>query len=352
VRAGRGVLAFIDVLSRDWTRGATALAWVIGIAAGCDACSLMTSLSDLAGGGGGDAGSALTALEAGTSGEATPGPFSGGDSGTQGGGDDAGSPPPGDAAGGASADGPGDAPAPLDASGDSGVHIDAAATSFCASLIPAPLFCDDFDEGALATPWDQVTGTNGSAALSTSASVSSPEAMLAKVTAQAKANNIDVAAYKSFPAKQGASGVCTLAFDMRIDAGDTSSASDALLAGIQLWNGSASWALGPEVFYNSSSGAFDVSLTEDSPTTSTTHVTSTSISLGVWTHVEVALVLPAASGGATEATLSLDGAEAVAAIVHVTTSNPIPEAIAGITYATPTAAGWAVRYDNVTFDEL
>jgi hypothetical protein len=169
------------------------------------------------------------------------------------------------------------------------------------------------------------------------------------VTANAAANNVDVAGYKSLPAKQGVAGTVTLAFDVRIDAGDTSSASDALLGSIQLWNGSATWDLELEVSYDSAATAYAASLSEDTPYVS--HATSKTIPTGAWTHVSMTIVLPTGSGGATTATLSIGGSLAISTTVHVSTSTPIPEAILGFGYATPAAGGWSVRYDNVTLDE-
>ncbi len=119
--------------------------------------------------------------------------------------------------------------------------VDAAPPPYCASLSTAPLFCDDFDEGAIATGWDQVTGMSGTVALDGTYFTSPPKAMLVSVNASAPEGNIDLAGYKSFAAKQGVAGTYTVAFDLRIDAADTSSASDSVLGAIQLYNGSSMW---------------------------------------------------------------------------------------------------------------
>ena len=227
---------------------------------------------------------------------------------------------------------------------------DSAPSPFCASLTPAPLFCDDFDEGALAAPWDQLATTSGSEVLSTSSYVSAPYAMLVTVNPNASVTAIDVAGYKSFTAKQGVAGTATATFDIRIDTADESSASDAILGAIQLWNGSAYWDLELEVFYASSTGDFTVSMSEDG-TSYVQHAVTPHLPMHAWTRVTLGITLPAGSGGSTTATMAFNGTNVASDTVHVSTSDPIPEILIGTTYATPSSGGWSVAYDNVTFDE-
>jgi hypothetical protein len=225
-----------------------------------------------------------------------------------------------------------------------------APVGYCAGLTPTPLFCDDFDEGALAAPWDQVIGTSGHATLDTTFAVSPPDAMLTTVNAGATAASVDVAGYKSFSAKQAVAGTYALAFDIRVDKADTSSGSDAVLAAIALWNGSAVWSLELEVSYASATGDLTASLTENSASDYAQHAASEHLSMGGWMRVSIAITLPAGSGGTAPATMTFNGIQVAAATVHVTTSNPVPEIVVGPTFATPGSSGWVVRYDNVTFD--
>ena len=324
------------------------------IAGGMAACSLVTSLDGLTGGAPGAGTDALDAsvladaavgadvgpaAAAGDAGEDAVG--IGGETGE----DDATAPPDGgaDARTGVPADAATDAPRRTRRSPEA-----ASSGGYCASLSAAPLFCDDFDEGALATPWDQITHVDGTETLNGAFYTSPPNALLAGVTAESPSASIDVAAYKSFPAEQGVAATWTLAFDFRIDAADTSSNSDSVLAAIQLWNGSAAWDLELEVSYVAASGDFSASMTEDSPEVD--HAASAHLKMSAWTRVALSIALPVGSGGATPATLSFDGAVVASATVHVSTTDPIPEIVLGATYATPAAGGWAVRYDDVTFD--
>lgn len=240
---------------------------------------------------------------------------------------------------------------------DTGTTREAEASAppvgFCAGLTPTPLFCDDFDEGTpIAAPWDQLSTTGGAETVSGASFVSSPDSMLVAVTPNQSVSSIDLAGYKSFNSKQGATGTATLTFEIRIDAADTSSASDAILGAIQLWNGSAYYDLELEVFYVSSTNDFQVSMSEyGSTSTYTEHVVTPHIPFATWTKVAIGVTLPASGGGTAPATLSLNGATAASITAHVTTSDPIPEILVGTTFATPTAGGWSIAYDNVTFDE-
>ncbi len=342
------------------------------------ACSVITSLDGLAGGesdgGAGATGSSSVGASS-SSGGATGGTGSSSGLGSSGGsgsgsgsggtgsssgavgpgadaGDDAGGTSPNDGGGGAP---PPDASSPPDAgSKDSGGGNvpDSAPRPYCATVSPTPLFCDDFDEGtALATPWDQLATTGGSESLSTASVQSAPYAMLVTVNPNTSVTAIDVAGYKSLTAKQGVAGTATTSFEIRINAADQSSNSDAILGAIQLWNGSAYWDLELEVFYVSSSGDFKVSMSEDDGSTYVQHFVTPHLALGTWTRVTLSVVLPAGSAGATTATMAFNGTNVASDTVHVTTSNPIPEILIGTTFATPTSGGWSVAYDNLTFDD-
>jgi hypothetical protein len=323
---------------------ALAAIWTAGFAA---ACSL--ALDDLtSGNGASDAGERPPVLD----GDVTDGATSamqGGSDATGASGDDSGAVPTG---GDASDPPPGDSGSTgqgIDSGNAADAAKDAAASSYCAGLSPAPLFCDDFDEvGDLAVPpWDQVSGMNGTASVISAAYVSAPSSLLVQVNPNASA--ADVAGYKSFTAKQGATGVCTFAFDLRVDTADMSSSSDGILAAIQLWNGSAGWDLQLELSYASATSNLAVNFSEDAPYVS--HAVSQNLPLGEWTRVSMTIALPAGSGGATPATLSFNGTQVASATVHVTTNNPIPEILVGATLASASSSGWLAHYDNVTFDE-
>lgn len=236
---------------------------------------------------------------------------------------------------------------------DSGAPETAPPLGFCASLNPAPLFCDDFDEGtALATPWDMLASTNGAEVASAASYVSPPDSMLVTVNPNTADTAVDDAGYKSFPSKQGVAGTATMSFEMRVDAVDESATSDGILGAIQLWNGSTYWDLELEVFYEAATNDLEVSMSEDGNTVSyVQHFASTHLPLGTWTQVTLAIALPAGTNGAAPATLAFNGTTVASATVTVGTPTPIPEILVGTTYATPCAGGWSLAYDDVTFDD-
>jgi hypothetical protein len=230
--------------------------------------------------------------------------------------------------------------------------VDAAPPPYCSTVSPTPLYCNDFDQGALDPAWDQTTAVGGTATVVGGEWVSPPSSWQVAVNAGANESTVDIAGYKSFPAKQGASGTCNLQLQLRVDTADTSSAADGILTSIQLWNGSDAWDLELELSYDTAS-TFAVALTEESDYA--THPSGATITKGTWVSVGMTLVLPAGAGGATTATLSLDGTKVLTTTVHVLSGgaalpSPIPEILVGATYATSATSGWSVRYDNVTFD--
>ena len=81
------------------------------------------------------------------------------------------------------------------------------------------------------------------------------------------------------------------------------------------------------------------------------HPVTAHLPMATWTRVTLTIVLPTGAGGATNATMAFNGTTVLSATVHVSTSDPIPEILIGTTFATPTAGGWSIAYDNVTFDE-
>jgi hypothetical protein len=330
-------------------------AFLAALAVGLAGCSLVESLDGLTGGTAGDGagttgdGSDVTpgdgAAEATGFPDATAGE-SGADSGTAR--DSPGSDGGAAGEGGSEDSSVPDARTPPDDSG----KVDAPpALGFCASQSPAPMFCDDFDEGAANPAWDQVTGLGGSVAINDLESVSAPDSMVSTVDANQNEDDVDLAGYESLTAEQGVAGTVSLAFEIRIDAGDTSAAADAVLGAIQLYDGSALYDLELELMYASAT-TYAVSLTENAPYLE--HATGATVALATWTRVTMSVVLPAGAGGATSATLTV-GASTYSTTVHVTSggdpiATPIPEALVGVTFATPAAGGWSVRYDNVTFD--
>jgi hypothetical protein len=324
------------------------VATVALVAAGGAACSLVTSLDGLTTPGGDDAGS----------GDVASVPVV----------DAAGGKPPGKDAAPAGSDGEADAGAPSDASAstpdgasDASNASDAGPDGpYCASLVPAPLFCDDFDENtgdaaALAARWDLVSNTGGTATLSGGTFESPPDVML--ITTQPHTPFSDCAGYKSFTAQADKAGVYTLSFAIYLETPDTSNGANAVLSALQLFDPSGTWDLQLEVYYATPTAqtlrfSENASPSDGGKNTYTEHaIPGTSLPVGAWTRVQMVLDLKQPLGplGGNTATLVFDGNPIVAEVVNVTTVIGTPEIIVGVPYAAATTAGWTVRYDDVTF---
>jgi hypothetical protein len=321
--------------ARRW-RGALALT---AIASSGAACSFVTSFDGLAAGGndaapadngtfgGSDAGESVTTADGAADASVAPP-------------DDAGAAPGADASDAA-------ATLPVDAASEGGT---ADAGAYCAALDPAPLFCDDFDETPLKTPWDQVTGVGGTVALGTKVFTSPPFSML--VTSTAGAAAIDLAGYKSFTGA-ATKKTYTLSFELDVQQADTSATtSDAILAAIQLDEaGRPAWDLQLEVNYDVAAAALDVNLSENASFADgghlyTPHPVSATLPLGVWTRVSMVVVI-----GTTDAASLAFGAKSEESFtVSPGTVGAYPEILVGGTFAEKSTRGWIVSYDDVTFD--
>jgi hypothetical protein len=241
--------------------------------------------------------------------------------------------------------------AAVDASGVDGAAADAAPTGVpCSTRNPAPLFCDDFDQGTSNNLWGSIHTNEGSVVVNGADSVSSPHSMLVTVNADADPNVLDVAGIKTLPTNS-TSGKCTLAFDLKIDAGATTSGAVAVLGAIELNGASAVWDLELEVSYQSAASAFGLVLLEITPQVS--HAATQTIPMGTWARVEMSIVLPPAADGSASASLVLNGKTVVNTTVHVLASalpsGPLA-AYVGTNFATRASGGWSIRYDDVTFD--
>jgi hypothetical protein len=241
---------------------------------------------------------------------------------------------------------------------DAGAPLpDAAPTGYCALLSPAPLFCDDFDEGALRPPWNQVTGMNATVSLSNATAVSTPNAML--VTTVAGSQSVDGAGYKQFAPLTSAATTQKLDFDLRIEQGDQSNRSDAIVAAIQFYDSlNDVWDLQLEAYWDATTNKFTILLSEDGePGDGGTnqyysHTASAELAPNTWVHVtmELSMSSPLVAFGPATAKLSFDGTLiASASQLHIATTNPTPEILMGVTYVGSDNTGWTARYDDVTF---
>lgn len=237
---------------------------------------------------------------------------------------------------------------------DAGAIADGSAASdagFCATLTGSPLFCDDFDETALAAPWDQVTGTGGTVALTTTTFTSPPNAML--VTSLGQQSRIDLCGYKSLKSAP-TTGTYTLSFEINVVAPDTSaSTSDAILAALELVDPTGyRWALQFEVSYDATAQVIDLDLSENRSFTDggsqyTSHpVSAMTLPVGTWTRVAMVAII---GSGSESIALGLGSGSNASFSTSTGTSGAYPEILVGGTFAEKSPGGWTVAYDDVFF---
>lgn len=320
------------------------LTWVLPVAiAGCMAagCSLFTSFDGLTGGGGAaepddgsvapvgasDAGATASPHDASlrhdaSESGATPNPL-----------EDAAAPP-----------------------NDSGAIPESGATGYCASLSPAPRFCDDFDESTSLSKWDSTGSVHGLNNVSSAQSTSPSQSVASSSVAVSTGQVVDVGLYKLFPALTGIPRVETLSFDMYIDVIDSAHAALAVVGALAMRN--TTGGLHELQFVVTLNNGKVVptfpEYTEPGDGGATgyvAHGTTTTLSLKTWTRVTIELSMGNPNGGAGNAArLLFDGVQAATIGVNLSVSNPAPQLVLGLSYVSPPSDGWTVRYDNVTFD--
>jgi hypothetical protein len=297
------------------------------------ACTLLTNLDGLTGGGGSSDASTPEEGSADASGVVTP-------------------------------DGNGVGPDDATVGGQDAGPPEGSTLPFCASQSPAPTFCDDFDEypddaAALAAPWDQVTGQGGSVKRAGKIFTSSPYAML--VTADSPVtDNIDLAGYKAFTTLPKTETTFTLSFDLYVVAADMTDNSDAVLSAFEMIGTLGErWALQLETSYDpANGGVLDVSFSQNHSLADGGHSYDPGpdsgaplvLPMGTWTRVT--MIARTTVLGTATVELEFNGQQVSTGSAVIGILDGIPEILVGLTYAAPSAQGWTVRYDDVTFDAV
>jgi hypothetical protein len=293
--------------------GALATAWI-----GC------ASLQGLSGGGGGDAGPDVAS------------------------GFDASDAPSESASGTDAADAYGGSDA-FDGALDAGSAADAldAASPFCASLSPAPAFCDDFDEGtALAADWSYFSiapPDAGTVAVDTGAYVSPPASLAAQIGAgTANGNGLVAQLNKQFVASSSSSA--HLEYRLRIDAVD--SVENELFSQLAFKGGAAT----PYILdvYLGQGAVLEEEIPGDGGVTFKEHPLATQPTVGVWS----LLTLDVDFVNVT-VKLTIDGTVAFEGGLDPGYNAGTPLLTIGVGYyAGPprTVSGGAGHFDNVVLD--
>ena len=225
-----------------------------------------------------------------------------------------------------------------DSAKDTDVAFDATPKPFCASLVPQPKLCADFDVGLFSDQFSIVETTPGATLKSDSAAFRSPKnAFVASLPAGGTDDH--AAMTRAF-----AGTVTTLSYavDMRVESWTTG--KSGVVAVLVLNEGTASQHT-MSFYLTDTFAALEEAF--GSPAVIVDHMLSVHPQLlGVWTRVQFDVDLANHTCSA-----SLDGVPALASTpIDATWASGTLRAHLGLTFVSGQASPWTVRYDNVVVD--
>jgi hypothetical protein len=224
---------------------------------------------------------------------------------------------------------------------------DAGDGGFCATLSPKPLFCQDFDEGPVATGWDNINANVGTVDVSSAQSVSPPKSLLATFPSATNLYVFDYVA-KNFKAPIGNA---TLEFDLDMDTIDPSQQYTKVVEFVFSGN-TPNYILYLQITDSTTLSMVYQQPTSDGGVTFGDYGGTQLPPLGKWTHVKIDLFKSTTDSSTAAADLFIDGNVAL-------TSFPLGSSAAfgdvalriGLPGVSVPTTAWKVYIDNVTFDE-
>lgn len=237
-----------------------------------------------------------------------------------------------------------DAAPPLDEAGpgieppEAGPDAKPTRRTYCATLTPAPRFCDDFDDGVLADDWTALTAVNGEADLDPTTSTSAPASFVLGTAPIGTDESAHV--HLRTTAAGTPNGHVVLSFDVLLEAVTFTQGVVAI----------ATLDVAANHFFtlylrDGDADAPAATLEETAPGRTTRHVLSTLPTPGTWTRATLDVDLAAATATVRWNTVvALDGAP----IVDVPAKDPTIRI--GAVYVYGPAASFGAHFDNVTLD--
>jgi hypothetical protein len=248
-------------------------------------------------------------------------------------------------------DAPADTTMPRDSSPGSDV-TEAAMPPFCASLVPAPVFCDDFDVHALPGVWDSLTQMGGTLALDTSSWVSPPHSLLATDSALAAGQPLNAALIKRFTLPAPPT-TFTWSFELEPVAVDTTSMAAIVLASLD-FDDAGGDRYSVQFTLEQDGGPVRLRLEEQSAlvgggNTYVPHTLPDPLPLGQWTNVKLVMTRTAATTASVQVTYGGTSELASTPLGMNVNATTLQLAI-GSFYETEPSLGWTMRYDNVVLN--
>ena len=238
--------------------------------------------------------------------------------------------------------------------GDAPISDGGAAFS-CATLSPAPTFCDDFDGKSIADLWDPKVEESAVVATDTVSFLSPPNALLSKTEAVTATGQARAVLPKAFTLFDGKPIQLIVNFDMRIEAFDNT--GKVMIAFAVLFGPDSSFnqivlnlkangdAVVAQVVENAQGPGEDANGYElHGPFAKRPKVND-------WSHVRMELDVTNPTGVGNLISFDLDGVPQLsAAKLTIPLKGATPRIELGVGYVEPPAQSWAIRYDNFTAD--
>lgn len=223
----------------------------------------------------------------------------------------------------------------------------------CATLTPAPTFCDDFDGKPPLEVWSKVAitpaGGGANVAGNSTFSLSPPNSLLATTGANPAGTYVSSAAQKTFAGFEGKPMDAHISFDMLVENVDPTPGARVI---------AFQFLFGPSTQYNqlvinlTSTGTgvtsqFTDNLGGTMPATTsgdTQHVPE----INQWVHVSFDLAVFNPSGQGNNAKVTIDSVSLFDTGLHYALLRDQPRLELGVPWVDSTLAtrGWAIRYDN------
>jgi hypothetical protein len=247
----------------------------------------------------------------------------------------------------AAADATGDHATPDAASAEASDAVDAGSVDgdagrWCASLVPAPMFCDDFDdEGDFLPKWSNVILRNGGTVTrDPSAFRSAPSSMLASTPS----STMDSSGYLVFSPSTTVQHV-KLAYDMRIDTRDTQ-AGYAEIAYVVL-TGAYRTDFYIRAYQDPMKNGFTTESLSDGSVPQHVLDLGSTMTFDTWRRVAIDIDVATAHA----VTVSIDGIQILNQPLEPELYFPgALEVRPGIGYIDTPSGPWSMRWDNVTID--
>ncbi len=239
-----------------------------------------------------------------------------------------------------------------DADGAGGAYADArSASGFCASQLPPPRLCDDFDEHPFPSLWGTFDQVGGSLGLDTAAFVSAPHSLLAQYSLLQPNQALNAALRTRFtlpppPSKIG------LQFQVQPVVADATNGAATVVAALDFLDVSnnrysVQFALAQQ------GGVLRFRLEEqsgfvDGGNAYVAHQLPDSLSAGVWTNVRLVITRTAATTAS--ARVSFGNVSEIDTALAMTVNGTTLQLAIGSSFETEPSQGWKIRYDDVKLD--